>query len=81
MNNEFYFRKIQQLTDDKLKELLQLRTKDNTEIINLAEAEALKRGIDITTIESRPKNQTRTKSKKDEEFSWTEFLAYFIPRP
>jgi len=81
MDREFYFRKIQQLTDDRLKELLQLRTKDNVEIIRLAEAEALKRGIDITTIEPRPKNQTNTKSKKDKEFSWANFLAYFIPEP
>jgi hypothetical protein len=81
MDKEFYVRKIRQLTDDKLKELLELRTKDNLEIINLAEQEALKRGIDITPIESRPNRQNNTKSKKDKEFSWAKFLLYFIPEP
>lgn len=81
MDKEFYFRRIQQLTDDKLRELLQLRKKNNTQIISMAETEALKRGIDIATIESQPKSQTDTKSNKDKEFSWIEFIGHFIPEP
>lgn len=81
MDREFYLRKIQQLTDDKLKELLKLRTKDNFEIISLAEAEALKRGIDINTIDLTTESKNTAKSKEEKEFRWTEFLTYFIPEP
>jgi hypothetical protein len=82
MDKEFYIGKIQQLTDDKLKELLQLRTKENLQIISLAEIEATRRGIDLKTIQTEPlKSQTGRKSKKDKEFNWTNFLANFIPEP
>jgi hypothetical protein len=42
---KFYARKIKQLTDDKLKELLQLKNKENLDIIALAEKEGIERCI------------------------------------
>ena len=82
MDKEFYIRKIQQLTKDKLIELIQLRTKDNMEVISLAEIEATKRGIDLKTIEPKTnKPETNTKSKADKEFSWSDFLANIISEP
>lgn len=66
MNKEFYTQKIKQLTDDRLKELLQLRTKENKEIMELAEKEALERGIDPEAI-TRELGGGKIKSKKKEE--------------
>ena len=77
MDKEFYARKIKQLTDDKLKELLQLRNKQNLEIMELAEIEAIERGIDLETIAAK-RNQDqgdRTKSKEEDGISWPSVLA------
>lgn len=76
IDTEFYIRKIQQLSDDKLKELLQLRTKENADIMDLAETEAIKRGIDVKGIPADMKAQTLgTKENQDEGVSWTNVLA------
>jgi len=80
MDKNFFIQKIEQLTDDKLKELLQFRTKANAEIMSLAEHEAIKRGIDPSTI---PKTTNRArpsqaKSNSEEEISWLRILGFFV---
>jgi hypothetical protein len=77
MEKQFYILKIQQLGDDNLKELLKLRTKENLEIIALAEKEAIKRGIDLQTIkgERNKINTSSTKPNKTEGINWTEILG------
>jgi hypothetical protein len=76
MDKEFYDRKIRQLTDDKLKELLQLRNKENWEIMELAEKEAIERGIDLETIEAKVKQDGgENKIKKEVGISWPSVLA------
>jgi hypothetical protein len=44
MEKELYILKIKQLTDDKLKQLLQLKSSENLDIIGLAKNEAIARG-------------------------------------
>jgi hypothetical protein len=74
-DKEFYTRKIKQLTDDKLKELLQLRSKENLHIIELAENEAIKRGIDLGAIEPKPMRGKETKTKNEKGINWPGVLA------
>jgi hypothetical protein len=74
-DTEFYIRKIQQLSDDKLKELLQLRTKENADIMDIADREAIKRGIDPHIISANNTEKEKKETKKDEGVSWTSVLA------
>lgn len=80
MDYEFYSRKIKQLTDERLKELIQLKTKENQEIVALAEKEAIDRGIDLETIDARiPDNkQKKDKTKQDEQVDWMGCIADFL---
>lgn len=80
MDYEFYSRKIKQLTDERLKELIQLKTKWNQEIVALAEKEAVDRGIDLETIAARiPDNkQKKDKTKQDEQVDWMGGIADFL---
>jgi hypothetical protein len=77
IDTEFYIQKIQQLSDDKLKELLQLRTKENADIMNIAESEAIKRGIDVQSIpaDKAGHQKLETKEKNEKGVSWTTVLA------
>jgi hypothetical protein len=75
LDKEFYAQKIKQLTDDRLKELLQLRNKEILDIIGLAEKEAIERGIDLRTIEPKTNEEQGTKTKKEEGISWPSVLA------
>lgn len=80
MDKNFYIQKIERLSDDKLKELLQLRNDGNLEIITLAENEAVKRGIDPRTVDvaERKSKSLEARSKKDEGVNWMSFLADFL---
>ncbi len=77
MDIEFYIRKIEQLSDDKLRELLQLRTKENADIMDIAEREAIKRGIDLQSIPGDKNRDQKpgTKEKNNKGVSWTNVLA------
>jgi hypothetical protein len=75
MDKGYFEREIKQLTDDKLKELLQLRNKENLEIMKLAEKEAIDRGVALETIEAKIKQSERTKSKNIEGRIWPSILA------
>ncbi|MFN8334469.1 MAG: hypothetical protein U0U09_05025 [Cyclobacteriaceae bacterium] len=80
MDNEFYTRKIKQLTDERLKELIQLKTMENQEIVALAEKEAIDRGIDLETIAARihENNPSKHKTKQDEQVNWMGVIADFL---
>jgi uncharacterized protein YajQ (UPF0234 family) len=80
MKKELYTQKIEQLTDDKLKQLLSLRTAENSEIIDIASKEAIKRGIDPETIEAKSKSP-QTNSKKEKKNIWTYILLGILPGP
>jgi hypothetical protein len=77
IDTEFYIRKIQQLSDEKLKELLALRTKENRDIMDIADREAIKRGIDPHSISAENAGQRNigTKQKKDDGVNWAGVLA------
>ena len=75
MDKEYFKRRLNQLTDDKLKELLQLRNKENLEIMKLAEKEAIERGVDVAAIEVDISKSERTKSKNSEGVIWRSILA------
>lgn len=79
MDHEFFVQKIKQLTDEKLKELIQLKTKGNREIIELAEKEAALRGIDLATIEPRVvEEREKIKTKDDKGINWMWHIAEFF---
>ena len=80
MDKELFIRKIKQLTDEKLKELIQLKTKGNRDIIELAEKEAIARGIDLETIEPRvvEGGGEKTKTKDDKGINWMWHIAQFL---
>ena len=78
MDNELFRQKIRLLTDDKLKELLQLRTRGNHEIMELAEEEATERGISFDNIEPRTVDENKEKTKKDEGIDWMYQIALFL---
>ena len=80
---EFYTRKIKHLSDGRLKELLQLRNKENLDIMTIAENEAVRRGIDLRTIETEIKqaktpgrNQRRKKVSVGQVFLRIYFQDY-----
>ena len=77
MDKQFYRQKIRQLSDDRLRELLQLKNNENSEIMIVAENEALKRGIDLATIkiETKVKKEGQKKPKKEKGVNWTGVLA------
>lgn len=75
MDKGYFEREIKQLTDNKLKELLQLRNKENLEIIKLAEKEAIERGVDLETIRVNIKQTERTTSENGEGRIWPSILA------
>lgn len=66
MDRRFYTQKIRKLSDDKLKELLQLRTAENMELIAIAQNEAARRGIDPKTIEVNEEKVKSIKAAKKE---------------
>lgn len=80
MDKELYARKIKQLTDEKLKELVQLKTKGNHSIIELAEKEAVDRGIDLATIDVRIKEtgQEKNRTKEDKGINWMWVITNFF---
>lgn len=80
MDNEFFLPKIKQLTDERLKELIRLKTKENQKIIALAEKEAVDRGIDLKTIDlgAVENGQEKKKTKKDEGVNWMGVIADFL---
>ncbi len=77
VDTEFYIRRIEELSDDRLKELLQLNTEENAAIMQVAEREATKRGIDPNSIrvEKAVHQKLVTKEKKDEGVNWASILA------
>ncbi len=80
MDAAFFAQKIQQLSNDKLKQLLTFRTKANPEIMELAEKEAIRRGIDpesIPTEESRDQGELRNVKKDDDSF-WKNILIALL---
>lgn len=50
MDKKFFERKVRQLSDDKLQDLLKLRYQANREIVDLAIDEAKKRGLELPDI-------------------------------
>lgn len=80
MDSEFFTQKIKQLTNEKLKELIRLKTKENREIVELAEKEAIERGIDLATIDPRIKEISHKKKmpKSSEGLYWMSVLAQFL---
>lgn len=77
MDKEFYIRKIRQLSNEKLKELFQYRTKENQEIMALAEKEAVDRGIDPESLNTAPNNARRKteKTKNEKGITWKDILG------
>ncbi len=80
MDAAFFTQKIQQLSNDKLRQLLTFRTKANAEIMELAEKEAIRRGIDpeaICTEESRDQGELSNVKKDDDSF-WKNILIALL---
>ncbi len=80
MDAAFFTQKIQQLSNDKLRQLLTFRTKANAEIMELAEKEAIRRGIDpeaIRTEESRDQGELSNVKKDDDSF-WKNILIALL---
>ncbi|MGC3946484.1 MAG: hypothetical protein QM762_18500 [Chryseolinea sp.] len=78
MNSEYFRDKIEKLSDDKLK-ALQLRNRENSEIIAMAQREAERRGIDPEAIEVKENNPSVKKdTKKDESKYWMWELVLFF---
>jgi hypothetical protein len=76
MDSEFFERKVRELSDDKLLDLLKLRNDANREIIDLAIEESKKRGLEIPHV-SIPLNETdrgAEEMKKLEKWNWGAFL-------
>ena len=80
MDKDLFAGKIKQLTDEKLKELIQLKTKGNRNIIELAEKEAVDRGIDLESIEPRNAENRgdEIKTKEDKGINWMWHIAQFF---
>src|SRR5687768_6012254 len=77
MEKEFFERKVQQLSDDKLQDLLKLRYEANREIISLAIEEAKKRGIDVPEVgvpSNKALNVEQEEWKKLEKWNWGAFV-------
>lgn len=80
MDKNFYIRKIRELPDEKLIELLQHRTRENHEIMVLAEKEAIDRGMDLQSLDTPRNNATRKTSKQEKEtgITWKDILGDFL---
>ena len=77
MNNEFFERKIKKLSDDKLIDLLRLRSDANQPVIQLAMAESKRRNLEIekTAPTSPSKIDRRNENKwKLKKWNWGAFL-------
>ena len=77
MDNEFFKRKVRELTDDKLQDLLKLRYDANREIIDLAIDEAKRRGLELPDISISGDNamtEEQRDKKKLEKWNWAAFL-------
>lgn len=77
MDKEFFERKVSELSDDKLQDLLKLRYDANREIIDLAIAEAKKRGLDIPGVAGpalKAVNGEQVDRMKLEKWNWGAFL-------
>lgn len=80
MDKDFYMRKIRQLSNEKLIELLQHRTRENHEIMVLAEKEASDRGMDLQSLDT-PRRNTPTntsRQKKDTGITWKDILGEIV---
>ena len=64
MDFELFAEKIKQLNDDKLKELLQLKNKQNASIMQLAEKEALAGTLILVQLKEKRRGKQGTKRKK-----------------
>lgn len=77
MDKEFFERKVSELSDDKLQDLLKLRYEANREIIDLAIGEAMKRDLDIPEV-SGPADKAVNVEEEDrmklEKWNWGAFL-------
>ena len=78
MDKELFRQKIRLLTDDKLKELLQLRTRGNHEIMELAEKEASERGISFDDIDPRIRDDKKEKTQEEKGADWMFEIALFL---
>lgn len=77
MNREFFERKVRELSDDKLQDLLKLRYDANSEIIDLAIGEAKKRGLDVPEVSfpaDKAVNGEQVDRMKLEKWNWGAFL-------
>lgn len=77
MNPEFFARKIKELTDEKLLELLRLGNDVNTEIIELATAEAQARGLSIPERVSSPTTDEPVQADRHKLLKWN-WGAFFL---
>lgn len=77
MDKQFFERKVRDLSDDKLQDLLKLRNDANREIIELAIEEAKKRGRDLPEVSVSGQSEL-TKEQEDrkelEKWNWGAFL-------
>ncbi len=81
MNFDFYKSKIQELSDEKLKELLQIANNpSNKNIFELAKAEAEKRKISLETITTYPQpvDSKNLDAKILKKWNWGAFVLSVI---
>lgn len=77
MDKEFFERKVGELSNDKLQDLLKLRYEANREIVDLAIDEAKKRGLELPDISVSGDNfmaEELSDRKKLERWNWGAFL-------
>lgn len=77
MDKKFFERKVGELSDDKLQDLLKFRYDANREIIDLAIDGAKKRGMDLPEISASEDNamsEEESHRKKMENWNWAAFL-------
>src|SRR5688500_14026281 len=77
MDKEFFERKVRELSDDKLQNLLKLSNEANREIIELAIEEAKKRGLDLPEVSVPGKSELTIEQEdrsKLEKWNWGAFL-------
>jgi hypothetical protein len=75
IDKNLYRRKINELTDDKLKELLRLKNKENLDIMELAKEEAISRNLDLSVIEKKAAPKSGAMTKKEQGINWAGVLA------
>ena len=76
MNKEFFEKKVKQLSDEKLLELLKLRRDSNQEITEIAISEANARKLQIPELpdEQASKTEINLSTSKLEQWNWGAFL-------